>query len=222
MGWLGGQVTLCLRHSELQAVTADDTSLWRSTAAEDWDLIKLYHHEWSCGSWRARVLWSSQTKPGFTAPLGVLLGVTSSLTVTLKPASQPPPEQGGKAIFTRQKCGFPLQLDSRSQKDVSARPSSSSEKLLWQRCSHRTCDLPSQWSLYPGRWPGQVEADRWIHDDEFGASLCKVSRNLTKQDKEEDVEDGATADRAPGAAAAGPQGKSRQQSVLTEAHSVRS
>ena len=36
------------------------------------------------------------------------------------------------------------------------------------------------------------------------------------------MEDGATADRAPGAAAAGPQGKSRQQSVLTEAHSVRS
>lgn len=125
----------------------------------------------------------------------------------------------------RRMCGFPLQLDSRSQKDISARPSSSSENLLWQRCSHRTCNLPSKWSLYPGRWPGQVEADRRICDDEFGASLCKVSRNSAKRDKEEDprVESMKARRTEPLLTLhQGPQDRSKQQSILTEAYSVHS
>ena len=38
----------------------------------------------------------------------------------------------------------------------------------------------------------------------------------------EDAKDGVTADPVPGTGAAGPQGRSRQESILTEAYSVHS
>lgn len=114
---------LRLRHSENQAVTVDGRVQQVIHGRRRRDVIKLYHHEWSLWLLKSEGSMIISDEARLHGSFGCSAGSDFFPNLTLRPASQPPPEQGGRregargeAIFTTRMCDFPLQLDSRSQK----------------------------------------------------------------------------------------------------------
>ena len=114
---------LRLRHSELQAVTADGRVQQVIQGRRRQDVIKLYHHKWSLWLLKSEGSMIISDEARLHGSFGCSAGSdffpnfdTQTCFSTTSRARQGGGGWRGEAIFTTRMCDFPLHLDSRSQK----------------------------------------------------------------------------------------------------------